>query len=257
MLKVITLLIFLFIAVSCGYEKEKVGPAPVSAVGNNHDRVSLPQRIIDTSTEIRLGRNHPLMKKDIFALMDVFFSSFVEKELNSEGNLKDTAVNFDGMYLLRLQRDLNFLKLVSAIESKMADPLILSERDIPFQLAFHINAYNYFAIRLINKNYLWEGNRINSILDLGGHANKLNIFNKKIFMLEGEILSLNDILNIKISKLTKKVGRSITFRSSLCLKRMSIYRSGISQAGKPGNSIGRIDRKKPSFGQKFQGGSWS
>jgi len=197
-------------AASCGYKKEKIGDAPVPPAPTN-DRVSGPQRLIDTSTEIRLGPNHPLIQKDIFAMMDIFFSSFVETSTNSDGSVKDSGINFDGMYLLRLQRDLDFLKLVSAIESKLADPSILKERSVAFKLAFYINAYNYFAVRLINKNYLWQGKRVDSILDLGRVREGMDIFSTQLFMLEGERVSLNDIASRKIGVLTENSDGRIPF----------------------------------------------
>lgn len=209
-MRALVLLMTLFVLASCGYKKEKIGDAPVPPPPTS-DRISGPQRIIDTSTEIRLGPNHPLIKKDIFALMDVFFSTFVESAQNASGPVRDSGINFDGMYLLRLQRELDFLKLVSAIENKLADPNILKDRSVAFQLAFYINAYNYYAVRLINKNYLWSGKRIGSILELGKVKGGLDIFSTRLFMLEGETVSLNDIGINKIGKLTNDADGRIPF----------------------------------------------
>jgi hypothetical protein len=210
MMKAILLIVMLFLTASCGYEKEKIGEAPATPVPQT-DRISGPQRVVDNSTEIRLGANHPLIKKDIFALMNLFFSTFVESAQNVDGTVKDSGINFDGMYLLRLQRDLDFLKLVSAIETKLSDPAILNQRSVAFKLAFYLNAYNYFAVRVINKNYLWSGKRINSILDLGKKNEGIDIFKEQLFFLEGERLSLNEIAKNKIGKLTNDADGRIPF----------------------------------------------
>jgi hypothetical protein len=197
----------LFILISCG-EKQPENNA------NNDQRVlqtDSRSRNLSTSTELYLGENHPLMAKDIFALYQVFFDAFITVEKNSNGQISDSKINFEGMYLLREKKDLEFFKLVSAIENIIKKPNLLSGRSTSYKLSFYINTYNYLLIRIINKNYIKNGKKINSLVQLSSIKDSLNIFDQKVFPLEGELISLNILLHEKILKLTRNADARVLF----------------------------------------------
>ena len=182
--------------------------------GDDSSTIFLPDvitRPLNISSELHLGENHPLMSKDIFALYQVFFKAFVNVEKDNRGLIKDSKINFEGMHLLKEKKDLNFFKLVSAIENLIKRAEILSDRSVSYKISFYINTYNYQLMRIINKNYVQNDNKIKSIKDLSTKPGSLDIFDRKYFLLEGELTSLNMLLHEKILKLTKNADGRVVF----------------------------------------------
>lgn len=134
---------------------------------------------------------------NIFDLFDLFFKSFVsvvdEKPF-------DTRVNFKSMHTLRLERNADFLHLVSVIEKRMAS-YPYKDKDRDTQTAFLLNVYNYAAVRLANKGYVQEGKMISSLRDLSKVFYKGEIEIRDTITLSNGVKSLSGILKEELRSL--------------------------------------------------------
>jgi hypothetical protein len=193
--------------VSCGQvQDDGLGPATNTGLFNPETS----ERKLDVEIELNLGQDHILLKKDIFSLFDVFFKSFIVPIKNNLETV-DTYIDFESMHVLRKRKDLEYLKLVSAIETLISNKEVLDKRSLSYKLSFYINSYNYHLIRLINKNYLKDGKVINTIKQLSNQNNSLDIFDRRFILIEGERLSLNQLLKSKIFKLIKNADARVLF----------------------------------------------
>lgn len=205
------MVLFLKLLVSCSSDPTAL-PEDKSPLkpSENQNRIRL-----DLETELAMGNEYPLMKKDIFSLFDLFINHFVEaNHFEQDGEMVfETRVKYRALNKLREEKDLGFLKLVGSIEGKIREKDFLSERSIPYQMSFWINLYNYAAIRLINKNFKNNPKKrpLSSIRELGTEDQGMDIFQQEIIEVEEVWLSLNEILEKKILPLCKHNDARILF----------------------------------------------
>ncbi|MCP4913411.1 MAG: DUF547 domain-containing protein [Oligoflexia bacterium] len=154
---------------------------------------------VDNSSEVTIDENDEILNKSLTDLQDVFFKNFAV-QVTGTGSGFDTLVDYDSLHALRVRKDQDYLKLVNAIELKIAKKDLLKATNDE-KVAFYINAYNFLAIRLINKNYYQKGRIIKSIKDLSEGLNPFEIFKRKMFKVAGENLSFDDIEKVKVKGL--------------------------------------------------------
>lgn len=154
---------------------------------------------IDNGSEVTIDENDEILNKNLNDLQDVFFKNFAI-QVTGTGSGFDTLIDYDSLHALRVRKDQDYLKLVNAIELKIAKR-DLSEATTDEKVAFYINAYNFLAIRLINKNYYQKGRIVKSIKDLSEGLNPFEIFKRKMFKVAGEILSFDDMEKVKVAGL--------------------------------------------------------
>lgn len=171
--------------IGCSYQKNELKP-----VEKTNSEQLLPPVDIQTGSEVVIDEDDVALEKDIFDLFDAFFKNFVV--ITSEERF-DTLVDYEKLFELRKIEEPNFLKLVATIEKKLESTKVLESADQKTRIAYFINAYNYLAIRLINKNYVKNGKKIKSIKDLSSGVNPFEIFSRKIARVDGKLVSLDDI----------------------------------------------------------------
>lgn len=193
------LLMSLFFLQGCKYQKRELRPVKLqmSVMGTN-DLIKVTAQSDSEET-----------KQDLEGLLDIFFGTFV-LPVNLTGESFDTRVDYEHLHDLRIKKDETFLRLVSKIENKFRNRDALKDRSDLYKKAFYINAYNYFSIRLINRYYMKDGKRINSILDLEEGPDKHKVFDTRFIRVHSEeLISLNKLEQGLLSNLTrKKDGRT-------------------------------------------------
>ncbi len=143
-----------------------------------------------------------VVEKSLEDLLDIFFGTFV-LPINKVGEPFDTRVDYERLHDLRAKKDKTFVKLVTKIERKFRASDALRGKSDAYKKAFYVNAYNYFAIRLINRFYMKDGKRIKSILDLSEGLNKHQIFDARFIRIHSEeLVSLNTVEKKYLSGLT-------------------------------------------------------
>ncbi|MCF8058564.1 MAG: DUF547 domain-containing protein [Bacteriovoracaceae bacterium] len=203
-IKVFTLLMSLTLALASGCQSKKE-----PQIGAPKKVVSVTEEVLEDKEvdiivpEISISENAEYLSKDIFDLWDLFFQSFVP--VVSE-NPFDSRVNFKSMHQLRSSRDKDFLDLVSIIEKKMASTDV-SKMEREERAAFYINAYNYSAIRLVNKGFIKDGEMISSIKDLSKNFYSLEILIRDAIQFYDGIKSLDQIMKKEIRPLFSKDGK--------------------------------------------------
>lgn len=189
---------------SCNSKKEPTIGAPTKSVATPQETKPEDKAVDIIVPEIAVTENEEFLKKDIFDLWDIFFESFVS--VVSEKPL-DTRVNYKSMHQLRTSRDSDFLELVSMIEKKMAST-DLESLDKNTKKAFLINAYNYAAIRLVNKGFVdSDGKMISSIKNLSKTFYDKEILIRNAIQFSDGLKSLDGIMKEDIRPLFSQGGR--------------------------------------------------
>tara|TARA_Y100000590_G_scaffold470775_1_gene670294 strand:+ start:111089 stop:112525 length:1437 start_codon:yes stop_codon:yes gene_type:complete len=143
-----------------------------------------------------------VVEKSLEDLLDIFFGTFV-LPINKVGEAFDTRVDYERLHDLRTKKDKTFINLVTKIERKFRAADALKGKSDAYKKAFYVNAYNYFAIRLINRFYIKDGKRLKSILDLSEGFNKHQIFDARFIRVHSEeLVSLNTVEKKYLSGLT-------------------------------------------------------
>lgn len=150
-----------------------------------------------------------VVEKSLEDLLDIFFGTFV-LPINKVNEPFDTRVDYERLHDLRIKKDETYVRLVTKIERKFRAKDALKEKSDNYKKAFYINAYNYFAIRLINRFYINKGKRIESILDLSEGPLPHQIFDARFIRVHGEdLVSLNTVEKTLLSAITgDKDGRT-------------------------------------------------
>lgn len=206
------LLIFLTLIVSligCNYQNEETILGNTEVAVNEELVPDTPTVTPDAEKEVVGEDGVILVSKlkdlELFDLWDIFFSKFVVP-VNKAGEGFDTRVDYENLHKLNSSNDRLFLHLVSSIEKQMND-IDLSTKSDTFKKAFYINAYNYSAIRVVNKRYIGSrGQRISSIRKLSRGLNRFQIFKQKITKISGRDMSLDDIEKTEIVNLVSRGG---------------------------------------------------
>jgi len=119
-----------------------------------------------------------------------------------EGLVYETTVNYEGYSRLRSNRDLKFLKLSEAIRSKIETPDSTLNKTNKEVKALAINAYNFTVMKLITRNYIFQGKPLNSIRDLRNRFDfdKDSIFkNPKVLVFSGRTMTLDQLQNLALN----------------------------------------------------------
>ncbi|MFT6604066.1 MAG: hypothetical protein ACJARO_001583, partial [Bacteriovoracaceae bacterium] len=204
----------LFVLQGCKYQKEEL--APISSRTNVETEkvdtvLNLDEEEEQSSTDsvdtpqVNDQGDAPLIveEKSLEDLLDIFFGTFV-LPINKVGEAFDTRVDYERLHDLLKKKEPIFKDLVTKIERKFRDRNALKGKSDAYKKSFYINAYNYFAIRLINRFYInKDGSKIKSILDLSTGLNPHQIFDARFIRVHGEeLVSLNTVEKQYLSDLT-------------------------------------------------------
>jgi hypothetical protein len=183
---------------SCSKGKElEVGSASTDAVTKAPEIEEKVAEIDILEPEVEVDEKEEYFQRDIFELWNIFFKSFVAVVNETP---KDTRVDFKLLHKLRSEKDKDFLNLVSIIEEKMAST-DLRGKSREFKGAFYINAYNYSAIRLVNKGYINnDGEIVENLLKLSKTVNPFEILTRKAIAFRQGILSLDELQKEKLKE---------------------------------------------------------
>lgn len=214
-------LMVLFVLQGCKYQKEEL--APISSRTNVETEkvdtvLNLDEEEEQSSTDsvdtpqVNDQGDAPLIveEKSLEDLLDIFFGTFV-LPINKVGEAFDTRVDYERLHDLLKKKEPIFKDLVTKIERKFRDRNALKGKSDAYKKSFYINAYNYFAIRLINRFYInKDGSKIKSILDLSTGLNPHQIFDARFIRVHGEeLVSLNTVEKQYLSDLTERAdGRT-------------------------------------------------
>ena len=183
-------------------------------------------------------KNSEYLEEDLFTLWDKFFERFVV--ITSETPF-DTRVDYEKMHLLRKNRDMDFLSLVSSIEEKISN-YDIETAPTHVKKSFYINLYNYAGVRLINKGYIEDNKTISSIKDLSEEVYPYEIFSRKSIPLKIGDVSLDDILKKKLKPLFSFDGKVTDSRFILALNGGVLGRSFLSpNAFRPESFEGQLE----------------
>ncbi len=219
----------LVISIGCQSKKEPQIGLPKKVIPIQEEKEDKSQVDIIVP-EVNVTENEEYLSKDIFDLWDLFFQSFVP--VVSETPF-DTRVNYKSMHQLRSSRDKDFLDLVSIIEKKMAGTDV-SKMEPEAKIAFYINAYNYSAIRLVNKGFIKDGEMISSIKDLSKSFYSLEILIRSAIQFYDGIKSLDDIMKKEIKPLFIKGDKLADARFYFLLNGATLGRATLlNQAIRP------------------------
>lgn len=213
-------LMVLFVLQGCKYQKKELPPIQNKTVTTEKiDTTFDLSEETDTQTDVVApdatdsvedDADTPpvVVEKSLEDLLDIFFGTFV-LSVNKTEEAFDTRVDYERLNDLRLKKDKTFLGLVTKIERKFRDLDAVRGKSDAYKKAFYINAYNYFAIRLINRYYIKDGKRIRSILDLSSGLNRHQIFDTRFIRIHSEeLVSLNKVEKELLAALTaNKDGR--------------------------------------------------
>ena len=214
----VLLMMVLFVLQGCKYQKEELPPIQqhtVEQVTQKDTTLDLDEDVVeDSNSETPVENSEDdekppvVVEKSLEDLLDVFFGTFV-LSVNKVDEAFDTRVDYERLNDLRVKKDKTFSTLVTKIERKFRDRDALRGKSAAYKKAFYINAYNYFAIRLINRFYMKNGKRIKSILDLSEGLNKHQIFDARFIRVHNEnLVSLDTVEKELLAGLTgKKDGR--------------------------------------------------
>ena len=217
-------LMVLFVMQGCKYQKDELAPissnssAPIEKVDtvldlsdDEADSTDLSDTP-DTQTDQTPSEDRPVVvEESLEDLLDIFFGTFV-LPINKVGEAFDTLVDYERLHELLVKKEPVFKNLVTKIERKFRDRTALKGKSDDYKKAFYINAYNYFAIRLINRFYIKEGKKIKSILDLSKGLNPHQIFDARFIRVHSEeLVSLNKVEKEFLSNLTENADGRVHF----------------------------------------------
>jgi hypothetical protein len=217
-------LMVLFILQGCKYQKEELSPvasrtnAPIEKVDtvlsldDAEDSVedqSGSVDSVDTTNTDDQTTTPAVEEKSLEDLLDIFFGTFV-LPINKVGEAFDTRVDYERLHDLLVKKEPIYKDLVTQIERKFRDRNALQGKSHAYKKSFYINAYNYFAIRLINRFYIKDGKKIKSILDLSTGLRPHQIFDARFIRVHSEsLVSLNTVEKTYLSDLTERAdGRT-------------------------------------------------
>lgn len=216
----VLLMMIMFILQGCKYQKKELPPVQNQNVTTEKIDTSFDLGEEDQASSTNDGEQTPdtrdedqdtppvVAEKSLEDLLDIFFGTFV-LPINKTGEAFDTRVDYERLNDLRTKKEKNYLRLVTKIERKFRDLEAVKGKSDAYKKAFYINAYNYFAIRLINRYYIKDGKRIYSILDLSQGLNPHQIFDARFIRVHSEeLVSLNTVEKTLLANLTgNKDGR--------------------------------------------------
>lgn len=185
-----------------GAKKETSTPKETSEVDKSN-KVDIIVPEVEISND-----DQQYVNQTIFELFDLFFKSFISVV---DEEPFDTRVNYKSMHTLRVERDPDFLHLVSVIEKRMAN-YPYKDKDRNTQAAFLLNVYNYAAVRLANKGYVQEGKMITSLRDLSKVFYKGEIEIRDSITLSNGIKSLSGVLKEELRSLYLENDKMIETR---------------------------------------------
>ncbi len=226
------LLILLVSLLSCESKREvliKGAPVPTPTVSTQTESDSDSFEVVDILTPekyVETEASQDLERKDIFDLWDIFFESFV---IVVSTDPYISRVDYESMHTMLSTENQEFLALLGLIESKMATTN-LNHLSFEEKAAFYINAYNYTAIRLVNKGYInRKGERIDNFLKLSKGANPLEIIDRNVLPLQQGIVSLDVLENRLLKGLfsNSRPGQLLDARFHLVLNNTSVSRPSL------------------------------
>ncbi len=225
------ILLIALLSSSCKTEREVTikGPVSSSKVVEATGQESESFQVVDILTPQKFDEElapKELVEKDIFDLWEIFFENFV---IVTSQNPYKSRVDYESLHTLLIQENPEFLTLLGLIERKMATTN-LSHLSFEHRAAFYINAYNYTAIRLVNKGYLQnDGSKIKSFLDLSKGPNPLEIVYRDVLPLAQGIVSLETLENSIIHGLFSNItgDQELDARFHLALSNTSISRASL------------------------------
>jgi hypothetical protein len=131
-------------------------------------------------------KNRSDIAGDFYSNMQTFLDSYV----SYIGSSQDTLVDYNRLFAEKESDEV--LALRDSIYDYLAN-IDLNSLEKDEKVALLTNAYNFFAIEIVIKNYkLADGSILSSISDIGGD-NLFKAFKSKEFNIGGETLSLDDI----------------------------------------------------------------
>ncbi len=218
-------LMVLFVLQGCKYQKEELAPIAsrtnvetekvdtVLSLDDEDEDQSATDSVDTPQVNDQDDADTPAVvveEKSLEDLLDIFFGTFV-LPINKVGEAFDTRVDYERLHDLLKKKEPIFKDLVTKIERKFRDRSALIGKSDAYKKSFYINAYNYFAIRLINRFYINKnGSKIKSILDLSTGLNPHQIFDARFIRVHGEeLVSLNTVEKEYLSDLTERAdGRT-------------------------------------------------
>ena len=164
----ISLISMLLVLGACGKKSADYGD--ITPIQTDTKLPNLTYDSNDTNNDPSvLDNNNPddrlILAQNMDDLLDRFYKMGVKVD---EGQTFVTKVNYEGLYQLRNGLDSKYMKLVEAIRLKIESPTALDGKSENFKKAFLINAYNFNVIQIIVRNFMKNGQQIDSIRDIRG-----------------------------------------------------------------------------------------
>ncbi len=194
----ISLISMLLVLGACGKKSADYGD--ITPIQTDTKLPNLTYDSNDTNNDPSvLDNNNPddrlILAQNMDDLLDRFYKMGVKVD---EGQTFVTKVNYEGLYQLRNGLDSKYMKLVEAIRLKIESPTALDGKSENFKKAFLINAYNFNVIQIIVRNFMKNGQQIDSIRDIRGRLDfdQNTIFKQKnLLKIAGNLLSFEQLEN--------------------------------------------------------------
>lgn len=226
MLKNLFLLLLVLLITSCGYRNTQLTPLLKKEILANKGQNEAPQDGTDIADQDEENpedeQENSSNSNKLNSLLRIYLKNFIKEVVVSKnGSVKildpnsipdkynyDTRVDYQGMYKLYKSKNKNYIHLTKAIrrEFKTLNLNLLSDEE---KLAFYINAYNFFAMDVIVRNYKKSnGQTLKSIKEIKPtFTNKYAIFTTKFIRLSG-VNGLTHLDHIE-KKLAMDIGRKL------------------------------------------------